>query len=726
MKIHKSPAYNIYKKLTEDGESTISEALKKQIQKLSDKEKSQLFWLVKDLDFINHELFKRELKIWRSLDHLFKANYDKTAILIREQQYTLTLIKAGIIVEVLDFEDFRSIVRYIYTNSTNPDSTIEKIYSELVEFLFLIKSPSEGLIKKCLSLIRFLGLPPAGSDHLIEEINKFFPSSIRKIEYVQQLPVATCQKYPEYVREIAEKLNYDKDIPLMKDWLDHTILNKLTEEKLAQFIKSWDPNGFKANKVFFQQLQEKRVEENITSIPLNYKTFIKPYSKKLTPQTVRTTELPQTILPKLLPSYLERLAYQLPKGNDSELKVTFLGGAQIGTMGILVTTPKSNILIDYGLSVANYQIPAWHEALPHIDVILLTHAHLDHSGAIPYLFSQGYSGLVLGSSMTKELTKYLLIDSQRLVKNNFSEAAINQDYRFNSLVQESYLHQMMDNFITIKSGNEYQITPDVVVRPFKAHHIQGSLAFQIESHGKRILYTGDINFDPSTLFQDKPAKIPLDSDLTIIDGTYYGQQDFNVTKRDKLLFKTVKESRRVIIPAFTIGRAQEIMLKLEKVGLTQDRKISLLGLASKVARLSGIKTKTHLSNQLVQPFEDEIVIAGGGMLNGGFARSLVEETKSDPNTSIILCGYLAKNTLGYRLLHGLEPDYEQKVVFTRFSGHSSNKTLKKTLSSIKGVKAIIHIGDLTKDPLTVEKEQKINQYKEGQIKIPSLGSTMVL
>ena len=199
---------------------------------------------------------------------------------------------------------------------------------------------------------------------------------------------------------------------------------------------------------------------------------------------------------------------------------------------------------------------------------------------------------------------------------------------------------------------------------------------------------------------------------------------FSIDYIDKLLFQTIKESKRVIIPAFSVGRAQEILLKLENEGITRNHKVSLLGMASKVARISGIKTKAHLSDRLAQPFDNEVVIAGGGMLNGGHARKLVEDTKTDPETSIILCGYLAKNTLAYRLLYGLEPDYKQKIVYTRFSAHSSSSTLNKFLSSLKGMKALVHLGELTKDPITIAKEKKREQFDLGAIQIPHLGSKM--
>ncbi|MFX0052198.1 MAG: hypothetical protein ACFE8U_13015, partial [Candidatus Hermodarchaeota archaeon] len=303
-------------------------------------------------------------------------------------------------------------------------------------------------------------------------------------------------------------------------------------------------------------------------------------------------------------------------------------------------------------------------------------------------------------------------------------SVVNADHRFRYLTQSQYVHQMLDHYISIESGKEYRISPDIVVKSIPTNHIQGSLAYLIECGDKKILFSGDANFDPTELFNNKTVAFPSDADLTIVDSTYYGQPNFDFKERDKILFQTVKEDKKVIIPAFSVGRAQEIMLKLEKSGLTKERKVSMLGMATKVARITGLKTQGYLSNQLLQPLDDEVVISGGGMLGGGIARELVEQTKDDSETTIILSGYLAKTTLGYRLLHGLEPQYKQKIAFTRFSGHSSSETLGKYLKSVNGQKALVHIGDLSKDPINSKKIRKTKQFSRPDYFIPSLGSSL--
>ena len=716
---------SVHKQITEKKDTMSNQEIENKIQELSEEERCQLFWKFYETKDLVKEFLLKEFQIWDGIEALFKGDYSNTDVLDDQNELILAFTEMGVYMGSLNLEDFRSVVRFMLTHAIKYDLIVDEINETLIRLLANITTSNEDIIAKLSSLIRYMGLPPSGFDHLCKNLLVSFPSLISEIEQLKELPIDTCQHYPEYIAEIAEKLDYDISIPVLKQWLDHSTLNDITAKKISQFIEKRSSQKFDSNIKFFQRLEAERHTQEISSIPLAYNTFVKPYSQEIHPETVRPAELPSNIPSELLHTFLERLAYPIHT-QDREIKVTFLGGASIGTMGILVTTPQSSVLFDYGLSVANYQIPFWHEALHSLDAIFVTHAHLDHTGAIPYLFSQGYSGYVFGSSMTKKLTSILLADSIKLMNQNFTKETRNNDFRFKALSKETYLFQMLDRYITIKSGEEYQITPDVVIKPFNAHHIQGSYAYQLESEGKKVLFTGDINFDPSELFRNKPPQVPMDSNLSIVDATYYGQLGFDTKERDHLLFNSVNESKRVIIPAFSVGRAQEILLKLDKAGITKNRKVSLLGMATKVAQLSGIKTKGHLSTNLVQPFDDEIIITGGGMLSGGYARELVEQTKTDPKTTIVLCGYLARNTLGYRLLHKLESEYKQDVIYTRFSGHTSSDNLKKVISSFKGSTYLVHLGELTKDPLTLEKDGNREKLNNKLINIPNIGTTVTI
>ncbi|MFW9903481.1 MAG: MBL fold metallo-hydrolase [Candidatus Thorarchaeota archaeon] len=694
-----------------------------EIENLSLNQRFQLFCLMQEYEMVNSELFPLETKIWEVVHALFRNDYSESSILIENYENTLDLVEIGLLSQLFDLEDYRTILRFLYVNIEDyPDSAL-KINLKLLNYLRVCKV-KDNLLPIFGLMLRFLGIPLVATDVLKKKLLEFFPKVKSEIEAFFELPITILQRYPEYLDEIAEQLDYDVNAPVLKNWLDHESLFKLERVKVQHFIESWKPETAETVDQLITELKGDLAQNSITSIPLVFGSFIKPFSASLKPCKVKSSDLKSKIPSEILKTYVEKLAYPISTSKERKMRVTFLGGAQIGTMGILISTPQSNILIDYGMSIANYQIPYWHEALNYLDGILITHAHLDHIGAIPYLYAQGYDGYVFGSGMTKNLTNFLLQDNLELMKKNTSSTIREFDHRFRALSQSAHVYQMLDRYVTIKVGEEYQITPDIVIKPYPAHHIQGSFAYSVKCGSKQVLFSGDINLDPMALFKEKIPELPHDADLTIVDSTYYGQPAFDLVKRDKLLFQTVKEDKRVIIPAFSVGRAQEILIKLDKSGLTKERKVSTLGMATKVARVSGLKTKGHLSDHLVQPLEDEIVITGGGMLSGGYARELVEQTKEDPETTIILCGFLAKNTLGYRLLHKLEPSYKQKVVFTRFSGHSSSKTLSTFLNSVKGKKTLVHLGLLTKDPFTSEKILKLDDFSHLDYHIPTLGSSL--
>ncbi|MHA1331081.1 MAG: MBL fold metallo-hydrolase, partial [Candidatus Hodarchaeales archaeon] len=575
---------------------------------------------------------------------------------------------------------------------------------------------------------RFVGIPHSNISDIKQRILELFPEAESELEEFSKLPLKTIQNYSKsYIEDIAKELHYDNEVVPLKKWLDHETLSKLESIALESFISEWRPNEVELSvNEFIDQLEPAIKDKGLEKIPLTFSSFIKPYLEILRPEKVHQSSFKSNIPPENLDIYMKKLGYPISIKRDKQIVVKFLGGSAIGTMGILIKTNQSSILIDYGMSVANYQVPMWDESLNHLDTILVTHAHLDHIGAIPYLYGLGYEGYVFGSTMTKNLSKFLLQDNIELMHKNLSKSVRTHDPRFKYLSNKSNMFKMLDNYCTLSSDTEYHLTPDITVKAIPAHHIQGSFAYQLFISDKQILFSGDVNLDPSALFKNTGAILPNNADLTIVDGTYYSQPSTDEQDSEKLLLTTVKESKRVIIPAFSIGRAQEILLRLEKAGITGERKVIMLGMATKVARICGLGTKGYLSDHLTNPFTDEVIITGGGMLGGGYARQLVEETKDDPETTIILCGYLAKNTLGYRLLHGMEPDYKQKVVYTRFSGHSSHKSIEKYLNSVKGKKALVHLGVLTKDPIQVEELIKRKELRDSSAYIPKIGESISL
>ncbi|MHA1974203.1 MAG: MBL fold metallo-hydrolase [Candidatus Hodarchaeales archaeon] len=702
--------------------------LDKKIRELSPEQRFFLYCkLEKSAGNCDIASLETEKQIFKNIQAIFCNDYDKPKTLLLNIDKSCNYAAIMLFSNIIDLEDFRSITKYLYSHSDDIESITVKCTDILLNYLKLLEV-EPPILKKFNDLIRFIGIPHSNISEMKKSILELFPEAEAELEEFSKLPLKTIQKYSNsYIEDIGKELHYDSEVVPLKEWLDHETLSKLEQAALESFTSKWKPDkvGIPVNE-FIRQLRPAIEEKGLSTIPITFSSFIRPYLAILKPEKVHQSNFKGNIPPENLDIYMQKLGYPVSIKSDNKIVVKFLGGSSIGTMGILIKTRQSSILIDYGMSVANYQIPLWDESLNHLDTILVTHAHLDHIGAIPCLYGLGYEGYVFGSKMTRNLSKFLLQDNIELMHKNLSKSVRTKDARIKHLSNKANMFKMLDNYSTLSIEKEYHLTPDVSVKAIPANHIQGSFAYQLFIEDKTILFSGDVNLEPSALFKNQGAELPVDSDLTILDGTYYTQTQGNGENSEKLLITAVRDSKRVIIPAFSVGRAQEILLRLEKAGITGERKVIVLGMATKVARICGLRTQGYLSDYLTNPFTDEVIITGGGMLGGGYARQLVEETKDDPETTIILCGFLAKNTLGYRLLHGLEPDYKQKIVYTRFSGHSSHKSITKYLDSVKGRKVLVHLGVLTKDPIQVERLVKQQQLVDSSIHIPKIGESISL
>ncbi|MFW9856263.1 MAG: MBL fold metallo-hydrolase [Candidatus Thorarchaeota archaeon] len=665
---------------------------------------------------------EEERTLYERIIDLFRGNLSASEYLLLRIDHLLELIEVGLYEEIFDLEDFRTIFRHLYVKMEDFQKSILRINRFLLRYLKNKIVDKQVGIDNFTSLLHYLGVPAAAPELLEEDMKVTFPIDSSTIDRLVELPISSAQRHPDHIKDLVQFFNFESDLPLLLQWLDHESLAILEKATRDFILQNWKPEEPFTMEKFVDSVREVLP----TEIPIAFETIIKPYTSLLSPQVLRAGDIGSNVPPEILQNYVEKIAFPVPRQASGKTRVIFLGGSHIGSMAILISTGISNILIDFGMSVANYGVPAWHPALNHLDAIFITHAHLDHSGAIPYLFGLGYRHRVFGSALTKALTEILLFDSQRMMQDNINPPIKETDLRFRHLSRSKWIHRYLDSYVPVRPNETYQITPDIAVTPIPSYHIQGAMGFLVEAGHRTIYYTGDMNLEPSVLFKERSPDLPTNADLTILDATYFGQKEFNVSQRDSILIQTVKDGKRVIIPAFSVGRAQEVMITLDQAGLTKERKVTMLGLATKASRLTGLKSKGFFDNSLTTPFEDEVIITGGGMLSGGIARELVEQTKDDPNTSILLCGYLAKNTLGYRLLHGMEPGYKQKVAYARFSGHSSSDKLKSYINSISGTKALVHVGELSKDPYTSNKARQSILAAFPEYYIPTPGSVLEL
>lgn len=379
------------------------------------------------------------------------------------------------------------------------------------------------------------------------------------------------------------------------------------------------------------------------------------------------------------------------------MKITILGsGKEVGRSGFLVTSNNTNILLDYGVLLKREPVFPIHVRPKDISSVVLTHAHLDHSGFIPSLFLSNSNISVLGTNPTFDLSNLLIEDMIKI-----SGYYLPFDY--------ADLHSMMNHSKTLQYRERYPIN-NMQITLYESGHILGGSSILVESEGKRIFYTGDINTRGSKILRSADLDLP-EVDILIIESTYSQTEQTPREESEKNLvefaYNVVGRGGTLFIPAFSVERAQEIASVLKACNFKY--RISMDGMALKANEIM-LKNPSFLKNpevfrkiiseiewvqgwrrrkQLVK--EPGIIISPAGMLVGGTAMFYLQEIAKNPNNGIALVSYQGKGTPGRLLLEKGLVSYDGKskkslaeVNHFEFSGHSSRTELLEILNKIKG------------------------------------------
>jgi len=230
-----------------------------------------------------------------------------------------------------------------------------------------------------------------------------------------------------------------------------------------------------------------------------------------------------------------------------QLQIGFLGGTrEVGRIAIAVKTEKTQVLLDYGAMLDNEPGFPMHIPPKDVDAIILSHSHLDHSGAIPIFYIQGKRPMY-ANKVTTELSQLLISDFIHL-----SSYYLPFEYL--------ELKSMMQNSKHVDFNTEQKVG-DMAFQFKNAGHIPGSAQTLIEAEGKRILFTGDFNLTDTRLLEG--AKMDYgDLDAVIIESTY-ANEDHTARQELERRFvdactEVVEKGGIVLVPAFGVGRAQEI------------------------------------------------------------------------------------------------------------------------------------------------------------------------
>lgn len=387
------------------------------------------------------------------------------------------------------------------------------------------------------------------------------------------------------------------------------------------------------------------------------------------------------------------------------MKISVLGaGKEVGRSAFLVTCDNTNILLDYGVLLKREPIFPLHVRPKDINAVVLSHAHLDHSGYIPSLFLSSSTDIpVLGTLPTFEL-------SQLLIEDMIKISGLYLPFEYLDLIN------MINHCKSLQYREKHSIG-DVDITLHESGHVIGGASIMMEYQGKRIFYTGDINTRGSKLL--RPADLDLPNiDLLIIESTYSQTEQMPREESERRLldfaYEVVDRGGTLFIPAFSVERAQEIACVLKTHQF--KHKVAMDGMALKVNEIMlehtsylrdpEIFKKAVLEAEWVHGWqrrkqlvrEPGVIISPAGMLVGGSAVFYLQEIAKDPKNGVALVSYQGEGTPGRALLDKKMITYDGKmrkclaeVNRFEFSGHNSRSELFEILDKIKGNPEVLAI-----------------------------------
>ncbi len=383
------------------------------------------------------------------------------------------------------------------------------------------------------------------------------------------------------------------------------------------------------------------------------------------------------------------------------MKIAFHGAARnvTGSKHLVTLNNGLKILLDCGMFQGmGQETETLNESFgfdpASVDFLILSHAHIDHSGLIPRLIAQGFKGVIFGTQATKELSKILLLDSAKIQAGDLRYKNKKLQQRGLPLEQPLYeeddVLKAMDYFVAVDYQNETRLTDDVSVQFIDAGHIIGSASVHltIREDGKttKLSFSGDVG-QYGDLLLKAPQEFPQ-ADYILLESTYGDRlhKDAQPTKEAllKVVLETCVQKRgKVIIPAFSVGRTQELLYILNNLDLEGKLPNVKVYVDSPLSAKATQIVENHAEgyNQDVlnvlkiddEPFDFKnlhyvedveeskslnanpdpcIIISASGMAEAGRVKHHIKNNISDKKNTILMVGYCEPNSLGGRLKNG--------------------------------------------------------------------------
>ncbi len=413
--------------------------------------------------------------------------------------------------------------------------------------------------------------------------------------------------------------------------------------------------------------------------------------------------------------------------------IQFLGAAETVTGSrFLLEHEKTRILVDCGLfqgakelRLRNWQ--PWPIDPRSVDAVVLTHAHIDHTGGLPRFVKDGFRGPVYCTSGTRDLSALLLPDSAHIQEE---EARFANARRYSKhspalpLYDENDARRALKQFESFGYERTKTIAPGITLRFVQAGHILGSAicVFDLASTRQRVVFSGDLGRYNAPILNDPQA---VDSATTLVVESTYGDREHGPTTPLEALEKAVNDAALrkgvIVVPAFAIGRTQEILYHLGNLERASRiptlpvfvdspmacdatplylahadehdfdmRRIGSDGASALTTRLTRFVRSAAESKTLNGIEGPAIIISASGMATGGRILHHLAHRLPDPKNTVLFVGYQAEGTRGRRLING-EPEIKLhghmvpvRAQILQVSGFSAHADWRETLRWMDG------------------------------------------
>jgi len=457
----------------------------------------------------------------------------------------------------------------------------------------------------------------------------------------------------------------------------------------------------------------------------------------------------------------------------NKVRVTVLGaGYEVGGNAFLIETKESKVLIDAGLRFSSDEFFPYFDffdsaLISELDAIVITHAHMDHVGLVPYLYKYGYRG----PTYCTEPTKYLAV----LVLRDYVNVCMRSGYLTPYSISD--IDEFIKHCVVLDYDKVYDIAPDVRLTLYNAGHILGSALVHIHiAEGiHNIVFASDLKYSNTRLL-DAGVNVFPRVETVFLEATYGGRNDIHPPRHSaenqllQLIKHAIRNNGKILIPAFAVGRAQELLITLwhifEEKKLVEPINVYTAGMIREATSIHLAspsflsKRIQHLilskdTNPLLADYfisvespeeivevcgrnEPAIILSTNGMLQGGPIMEFLRYLAGNENNILLFVSYQAPGTLGRQIQRGArtirfvsgdrvsEVEIKMQVRSVRgFSGHSDHSELIRFISEMQPNKprnvVLIH-GD---PPKLYELSRALHDLKVS-VTIPRNGDTISL